>query len=113
MQLRGNEYKSREAERVPGASALKLGERDAKPVRGRTEPVRAHAKVARSCAVLKRANVGDAEALEVDAVPPEADARRARVTLGQKGLTQPLEADAGVFVGQIGARSCQSVYLGF
>ena len=35
------------------------------------------------------------------------------MTLGQKGLTQSLEADAGLFVGQIRARSCQSVYPGF
>ena len=43
--------------------------------------------------------MGDAEALRADAVPLEADARQARVMLGQKGLTQSLEANAGDFVG--------------
>ena len=68
----------------------------------------------------QRASVGDAEVLRVDAVPPEADAvpteadaGRARVMLGQKGLTQSLEANVGVFVGQIRAGSRQSVYPGF
>ena len=46
------------------------------------EAARAHAKAARSCAVPERASVSDAEALRVDVVPPEADAGRARVTLG-------------------------------
>ena len=49
--------------------------------------------------------MGDAEGQRIDAVPPEADAGRARVTLGQKRPTQSLEADAGVFVGQIGVGS--------
>jgi len=57
--------------------------------------------------------VGDVEVLRADTVPPEANAGRARVMLGQKGLTQSLEADAGVFVGQTRAGSCQSVYPGF
>ena len=61
----------------------------------------------------QRANVGDEEALRADAMPPKADAGRARVMMGQKGLKQSLEADAGVFVGQIGAGSCRSVYPGF
>ena len=47
------------------------------------EPARAHAEAARSCAVPQRANVGDAKALRADTVPPEADAGRARVTLGK------------------------------
>jgi len=38
------------------------------------EPARAHIEAARSCAVPKRASVGDAEALRADVVPPEADA---------------------------------------
>ena len=81
------------------------------------EPARAHIEASKSCAVPQRASVGDAEALRADTVPSEADTRRARVTLGQmlgqKGLTRSLEADVGVFVGQIGAGSCQSVYPGF
>jgi len=35
--------------------------------------------------VPKRASVGDAEALEADAGPPEADAGRVGVMLGQRG----------------------------
>ena len=57
--------------------------------------------------------MGDAKALEANIVPPEVDARVIGLTLGQEGLTQFLEADVGVFVGQIGAGSCQSVYPGF
>lgn len=79
VELRGSECRSREVERVPGASMQKPGERDAESTR---EPVRAHAKAAKSCAVPERANVGDVKALEVDAVPPEANAGRVGVTLG-------------------------------
>ena len=61
----------------------------------------------------ERASVGDAAGQRVDAVPPEVDAGRARLTLGQKGLTQSLEANVGDFVGQIGAGICRSVYPGF
>ena len=61
----------------------------------------------------QRASVDDAEALEADAVPPEVDTMVIGLTLGQEGLTQSLEADIGVFVGQIGAGSCWSVYPGF
>lgn len=43
--------------------------------------------------------MGDAEALEVDTVPPKVDARVIGLTLGQEGLTQSIEADVGVFVG--------------
>ena len=81
--------------------------------RGTQSQPEVHVEAARSCAVPQRASVGDAEALRVDAVPLEADAERARVTLGQKGLTQSLEGDTGFFMGQIGVGSCWSVYLGF
>lgn len=46
------------------------------------EPARAHAEAARRCAVPRRANVSDAEGQRTDAVPPEAEASQARVTLG-------------------------------
>ena len=47
--------------------------------------MRAHPEAARSRAVPERASVGDAEALEADVVPPEADAGRVGVTLGFRG----------------------------
>ena len=75
--MRGSEYRSREAGIVPGGSSQKPRERDA-------EPARAHAEAARSCAMPQRVNMGDAKALTADAVPPEADAERASVTLGRR-----------------------------
>lgn len=57
--------------------------------------------------------MGDAEALEADVVPREVDAGVIGLALGQEALTQFLEVDARVFVGQIRVGSFQSVYLGF
>ena len=70
MQLRGSEYRSKEVERVLGASTQKPGERDAELTRGHAELVRAYAEATKSCVVPQRASVGDAEALEADAAPP-------------------------------------------
>ena len=61
----------------------------------------------------QKANVGDVEALEADAVPTEVDVGVIGLMLGQKALTQSLGAGAGVFVGQIGVGSCRSVYPEF
>ena len=77
MQLRGSEYRSREADIVPGGSAQKSAERD-------VEPTRAHAEAANSCTVPQRANVGGAESLMVDTMPPKVDAGQARVRLGKR-----------------------------
>lgn len=84
MQLRGSEYRSRKAERVLGASAQKPRERDAEQARGHAKLVSAHAEAAKSCTVPERAIMGDTEALEADAMPPEADAGRFEVMLGQR-----------------------------
>jgi len=43
---------------------------------------RDHVEATKSCVVLKRAHVGDAEGQRIDTMPPEADAGQARVTLG-------------------------------
>jgi len=43
---------------------------------------RVPAKAVRSCAVPQRASVSDAEGQRTDAVPSEADADQAKVTLG-------------------------------
>ena len=61
----------------------------------------------------QRASVSGTEALRANAVPPKADVGRAMVMLGQKGLTQSLEANPRAFVEQIRVGSCWSVHPGF
>jgi len=60
----------------------KLGEKDVELARGHTGLVKAHTEAARSCAVAKRASMGDAETLKANKVPPKADTGPVEVTLG-------------------------------